>query len=260
MPNYNASKYIKYAIDSILNQTYTNIELIIVDDCSTDDSWNIIKSYAAKDKRIKHYRNTTNMKIAINRNIGLSKISKESRYVAMLDSDDISMSNRISKQVEFLESNICYGIVGSNIVIIDEYNNKIKTREYSDKDQGIIYIKNPLAQSTVMFSTDILKKVKGYNDKYEVAEDYDLWFRILDGTKKFKILQDNLIQYRISTTQTKNTKLKKTILNSIKIKLIYIKKNKMYKVKYFIRLILEMGLLFLPNKTILWLFSKIEYK
>jgi len=123
-PNYNCARFISETIESILNQTYENFEYIIIDDCSTDRSWQIIQNYANKDKRIKIYRNKKNLGIVRNRNKGFKKRSPQSKYFVIIDSDDVSLKNRIELQVRFLEDNPYYGLVGSNVIIIDE-NSKL---------------------------------------------------------------------------------------------------------------------------------------
>ena len=256
MPSYNTEKYIEDAIESILNQTYKNIELIVIDDGSTDDSWEIIQRYTSKDKRVINLRNKKNIGIVRTRNNGLVMVSDESKYVAMLDSDDIAMKDRIKKQVQFMEKNSEYGIVGSNIKIIDENNINTGERKYNNYD---IYIKNPLAQSSVLIRKNIFENAGLYDRKYVVCEDWDLWFRI-NSISKIGIMNEYLIQYRINSSQSKSNKLKLTILNSIKIKMKYMKKNNQYKLKYFIRLILESVLYILPSKLVLWLFKKMEYR
>ena len=101
MPTYNDEKYIAEAIESILNQTYKNFELIIIDDCSKDDNWKIISEYAKKDKRIKAYRNEKNRGISYNLNLAIKKAKGE--YIARMDGDDTCTSDRFEIEIKELE-------------------------------------------------------------------------------------------------------------------------------------------------------------
>ena len=118
-PNYNGSKFISETLESILGQTYSNFEYIIIDDHSNDDSWKIIQKYAKKDNRIKIYRNEKNLGITKTRNKGFHLSSTRAKYFAIIDSDDVALFDRIKIQIEFLEKNSDYGLVGSNIIIIN---------------------------------------------------------------------------------------------------------------------------------------------
>ena len=131
IPLYNREDYILTAIDSLTSQTYTNIEILVIDDCSSDNSVMLVKS--CKDKRVKLIENKKNMGISFTRNKGLRVSNGE--YVALLDSDDIAMSHRVATQVEFLEKNKNVGIVGSNRInfskntYIDESCHRIVPKE-----------------------------------------------------------------------------------------------------------------------------------
>ncbi|EAJ7443814.1 glycosyltransferase family 2 protein, partial [Campylobacter jejuni] len=100
MPCYNRQEYIVDAIESILNQTYSNFEFIIIDDCSTDNTYEIVKKYAENDKRIIVLKNEKNQGIvyALNRGFSIAK----GKYIARMDDDDISLPNRLEKQVEYM--------------------------------------------------------------------------------------------------------------------------------------------------------------
>ncbi|KKM91263.1 hypothetical protein LCGC14_1230270 [marine sediment metagenome] len=215
-PNYNNAKYISETIESILNQSYSNFEYIIIDDCSTDNSWQIIQRYAEKDKRIKIFRNIKNLGIVKTRNKGLNVRSPKSKYFAINDSDDVSKLNRLRIQVEFLEKNQDHGIIGSNNFIIDENSNKIGFRPYPLSDNEIrkkITRFNPISQSSVMIRTKVISQIGLYDENWNVCQDYDYWLRI--GINwKLSNLDTPLINYRISKTQVKITNLKETIINT----------------------------------------------
>ena len=215
-PNYNNSKFISETIESIINQTYSNFEYIIIDDCSTDNSWEIIQSYAKKDKRIRILRNEKNLGIVKTRNKGLRERSPKSNYFAIIDSDDVSKHNRLRTQVDFLEKNQDQGLVGSNIFIIDEDSNFIGFRQYPSIDNEIrkkITRFNPFSQSSIIIRISAINQVGLYDENWDVCQDYDYWLRI--GVNwKLADIDKFLVKYRISETQVKFTKLKETILNT----------------------------------------------
>ncbi len=239
MPNYNNEKYLASSIISILSQTYANYELIILDDASGDDSWTIIQEFANKNDKIRTFKNNENLHVVNTRNKGFQLSSNESKYFAIIDSDDISLPNRLEEQISFLESNKEYGIVGSDAIIIDENDDVIGYRSYPSKDYEIrkkILRFNPFAQSSIIIRKSILDQIGDYDPEWKACSDYDLWLRI--GQKsKFYNVKSNLIKYRISNTQMKSTNLKLTVQNTYRIQKKAIKKyeyedtfyNKIYR-------------------------------
>jgi glycosyltransferase involved in cell wall biosynthesis len=206
MPAYNSEKYIADAIDSILNQTFQDFELIVIDDCSKDKTWHIIQKYAQKDKRVVAIKNTKNLGISDNRNKAIS-ISK-GKYLAPLDNDDWSYPDRFAKQVEFLDNNPDIGIVGGSVEVYNETFTKLlyKNTFYPD-DKSLkkhIFRQLPFSHSSVMYRREIGLE-NPYSNKLCTAEDYDFYFRA--GIKhKFANLKDVLIKYRTSKTQESTTK------------------------------------------------------
>ncbi|WP_371803575.1 glycosyltransferase family 2 protein [Candidatus Lokiarchaeum ossiferum] len=214
-PNYNGSKYIAEAIESILNQDFVDFEYIIVDDASTDNSVAIIQEYATKDSRIRFFKNKENFGITKTRNLGFSLRSSKSKYFAILDDDDISLPNRISMQVRFLEKNLSYGMVGSNVIIIDENSKILGYRYYPQKDEDLrkaILKHNPFTQSSVMLRCSSIIEVGNYLLEWNGTEDYDYWLR-LGVNFKFANIYEPLVKYRLSSTQIKTKYLKQTINN-----------------------------------------------
>ncbi len=129
MPVYNREKYVRAAIESIIGQTYTNWEFIIVDDGSTDKTLEILQEYANQDKRIKILQNGENQGIAFSRNRGVQASS--GKYIAVMDSDDISFPKRLATEVEFMESHPQVVVVGSSSINIDDDGKTIGTFSYS---------------------------------------------------------------------------------------------------------------------------------
>ncbi|MFW6025205.1 MAG: glycosyltransferase family 2 protein [Candidatus Woesearchaeota archaeon] len=258
MPAYNASDFIEEAIDSILKQTYTNFEFIIIDDSSTDNTWEIINSY--NDKRIKAYQNKENSGVVKTRNRGFDIAKGE--YYAIFDSDDISMPNRLEEQVRFLEEHDDYGAVGSHIYIINEESNIIAKRkyitEYSKIKKNILW-ESPFAQPSVMIRKEVIDVVGYYKrEGYDRARDYDLWIRIYD---KYKIvnLDSFLLEYRVFSRQGKSTHLKETLKSTLQVKRKWLFKSNYINTLSILRYLAENILLLLPNKLILVVFKKMEY-
>ena len=176
MPVYNAEKYLKEAIDSILSQTYPNFELVVVNDGSTDSSREIILSYA--DPRIRLIENEKNSGIVFTRNVGL--MAAAGVYTATLDSDDIAVPDRLTRQVNFLETNLTHGMCGSFYTVIDGKGQVTKKVEFPVNHKDIIThltINNCFCNSTILVRSPLAKELK-YREQYDIVEDYELWYRI----------------------------------------------------------------------------------
>ena len=263
MPVYNTEKYVWEAIKSILSQSFKDFELVIIDDCSTDLSYEICKKYSDKDNRVKLYKNEKNIWVVKTRNRLFKKISKDSIYIAILDADDVAINYRLKKQLNFLENNLDYSIVGSNTNIINEDWKITWFRKYpkdNNKVTKIICKKSPLAQPAVMIRKSSLEDVGDYNEEFERCQDYELWFRFFDSWFKIWNIQENLLNYRVFSEQWKSKHLKLTLKNTIKIQKKYIFKKKYTSFSNIVYYFLENLLLLLPNTFILWLFKTLEYK
>lgn len=258
MSVYNTEKYLEEAILSILNQDFEDFELIILDDFSSDKSFEICQKFEKIDKRIKLFRNEKNMWISFTRNKLISLTN--TNFICTQDSDDISFKNRLSLLYNFLEHNKNYAVVSGNMEIIDEESEKIWERKYSQNIEKIILKKSPISNPASLFRKDIFLEVWGYDKELDYAEDYDLWLKIFSKWYKIWVLQDFVLKYRIRNNQTKSEKLKETLKNTIFIQKRAIKKyglkaNFSDKIYHF----LEKILLFLPEKFVLFLFKKLEY-
>ncbi|HMC84996.1 MAG TPA: glycosyltransferase family 2 protein [Chitinophagaceae bacterium] len=176
MPVYNAEKYLQSTIDSIINQDYPNLEIIVINDGSTDDSKKIILHN--KEPRIKYFENTENSGIVKTRNRGLDEAKGE--YIAVMDSDDIAFPERIKKQVDFLEKNPEYGMCGTYFQTIDGNDKLLKNVHFPSNDRdarSYLIVKNCFCHSTVMMRSKLAKELK-YDTGYDVVEDYQLWYKL----------------------------------------------------------------------------------
>jgi glycosyltransferase involved in cell wall biosynthesis len=176
MPVYNAEKYLNQAIDSVLHQSYENIELVIVNDGSTDSSKDIILSYT--DPRVRFFENEFNLGIVYTRNKGLEYAA--GKYVATLDSDDIALPERIEKQVDFLEKNQDHAMCGTFYKTIDSNGKFLKDVNFPSANKDIVthlLLGNCFCNSTIMARTQLTKELK-YTPGYDIVEDYELWYRM----------------------------------------------------------------------------------
>lgn len=192
MPVYNTKEeFLKESIESILNQTFQEFELIIIDDGSSNDVEGIVNNY--KDARIKFYKNEQNLGVAKTRNRLLDLAKGE--YCAWQDSDDIALPQRLEKQVEYLDKNLSISVLGTNW---ERFPNK-RVSNYPQFPMALDFIAGcVLSQPTVMFrAADFRKYDLKYNPELITSEDYDLWAR---GIKylSYASLQEPLLKYRTS--------------------------------------------------------------
>ncbi len=198
MPVYNGEKYLHEAIDSILSQTFGNFVFIIIDDGSTDKTVEIIKSY--NDNRIKLLLNEKHMGISYSLNKGI--LSSNTKYIARMDCDDISLPNRIKEQVNFMNENLDIGVCGTYVEIFGFNKNRIQKFPLKNKDIKFKLLSdNPLNHPTVIMRRNVLNE-NGllYNVNYDGAEDYDLWERLSVFTK-LENLPKVLLKYREHANQ-----------------------------------------------------------
>jgi glycosyltransferase involved in cell wall biosynthesis len=217
MPVYNGEKYLREAIDSILNQTFKDFEFLIINDGSTDSSQTIVESY--DDPRI-HLINQKNKGLSETLNIGLDLSNGE--YIARMDADDISMNNRLSEQVSFMDKNRDVGICGTFAIIIDKNGHgigRIVSPQKHEEIKAQLLFNTSLAHPSVIFRKSIFKihNLQYLNVK---SEDYELWVRSANITKLANI-NKFLIKYRYGVGISENINKNKCISSTNEI----IKKN-----------------------------------
>jgi glycosyltransferase involved in cell wall biosynthesis len=193
-PNYNCEHYIGQAIESVLAQTCVNWEMLIIDDCSTDGSYEKALEYAVKDSRIKLYRMEKNGGAARARNKAI-ELSK-GEYLAFLDSDDLWFPDKLEKQLQFMIENDCdfsfteYEHIDENNNILDKKSRVIKTLDYNK-----MLLHNFIGCLTVVYKQDLNNKI--YGPIVKVNNDYALFLQILKKSKNAKGIDECLAQYRI---------------------------------------------------------------
>lgn len=215
IPTYNCGKYIKQTLESILRQNYSDYELLIIDDGSTDNTEEIVKDF--KDHRIIYLKNECNLGIVKTLNKGITLAKGE--YIARMDADDIMLGNRLKEQVEFLDSRPDYGMVGGWYQVTDEAGNLMDslrtTQSHEDIKLGLLF-RNQFAHPAVTMRTHLVRKIK-YKQDFLYTEDYDLWCRMAEVTKVAN-LPKFYLSYRWYSSNTCNTKQKE--LKSTVVKLL----------------------------------------
>lgn len=257
MPAYNAEKFATKSIQSVLDQTFKNFELIIIDDASTDKTLEIIKNFQKKDSRIKIIKNNTNLKIAQSLNIGIN--SARANFIARMDIDDLAHPQRLELQYNLLMKNPKVAVVGSNIIIIDEYDKAILKRDYptdSKELKKIWFRYSPFAHPAIMIRKSVFKEYGGYKLGIYPCEDIDLWFEI--GSKyEFASISKPLLKYRFNAESSSHADLKAIEILTLKIRLNALKKHKYHFTffDFFYNLIQFVTLWIFPSGIRIWFYN-----
>ncbi len=175
---FNGERFIGQTIQSVLDQTFANWRLIIVDDQSTDQTAHIIADFAAKDSRIKLVKGN-HQGIAAAANRGLQEVCAP--FVARLDADDIAIPDRLATQLEFLRQNPTVVATGSDVQLIDTDNKTLRRRHMPERPESIrekLKTRNCIIHPSSMLRTSALQQIGGYREKFRNSEDYDLWLRL----------------------------------------------------------------------------------
>ncbi|MFH0702322.1 MAG: glycosyltransferase [bacterium] len=197
MPVYNGEKYLREAVESILNQTFTDFEFLIINDGSNDKSVEIIESY--KDKRILLAHNEANLGLIATLNKGLDLAQGE--YIARMDCDDISLPKRLEKQLKFMDNHQEVGVCGAWIEMFDE-KGSLDINKYSTDHDLIkckLFFLCTIAHPSVMLRKSFFQKHKlYYSDNYKHAEDFELWQRC-GFYFQLRNIPEVLVKYRINS-------------------------------------------------------------
>lgn len=194
IPLFNKVDFIKEAIDSVLNQTFQDFEIIVVDDGSTDGSQEIVKSYT--DKRIRFYQNEKNLGTAENANRCIELATAP--YIARLDADDVMLNNRLAIQYDFMEQHPEIGISSGSLELFGALN-EIKHLPLRPKQCfAELLFDTPIAQGASILRKEIIEEnnLRYINTGYNVGEDWLMWYRLSKVTQ-FSNVEDRLIRYRI---------------------------------------------------------------
>ena len=196
MPVYNGEKYVAEAIDSVLRQTFTDFEFIIVDDCSGDRSVEIARAFSEKDSRIRLILSERNAGAAAARNRALAAARGE--YIAMMDSDDLSLPERFQQQVGALVKRPEIGVLGTGARAVNQTLAPLYDFNLPQGHALIVvnlFIGSFIINPTVMIRRELLESVGGYEPGWRVAEDTELWSRLM-WRARFANLPETLLLYR----------------------------------------------------------------
>lgn len=213
LPTHNSESFIAEAITSILNQSYKNFEFIIIDDGSTDGTRKILSQFS--DPRIRIIEHPRNLGIVRSLNDGI--VAAKGKYIMRMDADDISMPQRIEKQLEFMEKNLDVGLCGSCMEVFGEKNYIWKAPETDLEIKTRLFFESPIAHPTVCIRKSILDKNQLiYKKDYQYVEDYKLWMEMSKVTKIGNI-QEVLLKYRMHRSQigVKKAKEQVKMLNKV---------------------------------------------
>lgn len=197
LPVWNGERFLVEAVTSVLSQTLENIELLIVDDGSTDATPGLVDDFARSDARVRVIRlGRGGIARALNTGIGEAR----GRYVARMDADDVALPSRLQKQLAYLDANAGCVAVGSAVQLIDEAGGSVGTNVYPEHHAAIAHMMThtwmtAMAHPTVVARRDALLAVGGYRAHREPSEDLDLWFR-LSAIGELANLREQLLRYR----------------------------------------------------------------
>ncbi len=219
VPCYNCEKLVVETIESIINQSYTEFEIIAIDDCSKDNTLNILKKLSAMDSRITVLKNENNLGVALTRNHGVEVAKGD--YIAFLDSDDVWHKDKLQIQMEYmLKNNV--DMTATSYDLYDETMEKLIS-SYEVVEQisyKTLLNENVIGLSTVVIKKEVFNKFKMTN-KY-IHEDYELWLKLLKNGFKIVGIKKPLVKYRVLYSSRNASKL-----NSLKgrVKILYYEEN-----------------------------------
>lgn len=206
MPAYNAEKYIEKTINSVLNQSYDNFELIVIDDGSKDNTAEIIIAMANKDKRIHFFQNAKNLGVSVTRNYGISLANTD--WIAFLDSDDMWTSDKLDKQIKLISNNERVNLLFTGSSFVDEND---KPYSYVLQIPEEVKYKELLKQNIISCSSVLVKKqcLSGLKmERDDMHEDFAMWLKILKKENCAYGINEPLLIYRLSKNSKSGNKIK----------------------------------------------------
>jgi len=256
---YNGERYIREAITSILSQTYSDFELLVIDDGSSDATPEILSEYA-KDSRVRVVRQTNSgVNAAARRGV------QEARgaYIAIMDADDRSQPERLEKQVAFLDGNPDHVLVGSAMRIINEGGEPIGYRRYPLDDESLraeTIIHNPFGHSTICFRRAEALACGNYTDEFDGAEDFDFNVR-LRMLGKAANLPEALVDYRVHKGAFKVERLRTQLRDTIRLReLLHSRYGYRYGLKARLVDLIQRLLMIVPPSIVTRLFQMIYFR
>lgn len=217
MSVYNGEAYLKETIESVINQTFKNWEFIIINDCSTDSSPQILNDFAVKDERIKVYTNEVNLKLpaSLNKAVSLSK----GKYIARMDADDICLPDRFEKQYKFMEKNSDVSLSSCRFMTMKNgvyMSGGAGGRCDNEALRALLLVRNPILHPGIIAKAEVMKKLN-YDTTLTCTEDLELWTRMVMENQKMEILPECLMLYRLHDKQITSTTLERQHTEVLKI-------------------------------------------
>jgi glycosyltransferase involved in cell wall biosynthesis len=260
MPVYNAQSFVAEAIESILQQTYRNFELVIVDDASTDASWSIVQKYVRRSNKIKAVR----LKKNVNRggdgagNVAFQHTNPRSKYIARIDADDIALPKRLEVQVRYMEKHADIAVLGSSVDIINDEGTVVGRKKVASKHSEIYkkyFEVHPMIHPTLMVRRDELLDEKNmYKLELNANNDYLTFSHMISQGKKFHNLSEKVLLYRVHDTNDSLANIKRTFFNTLTIRKLMVTKYG-YKPalrSWFVLFAQVMALTLIPEKVLLF--------
>ena len=222
MSVYNGEDYLAETVESVLCQTFTEWEFIIINDCSTDNTSKILAEYASKDARVKVHTNKTNLRLPSSLNKALSLA--EGKYIARMDADDICMPDRLQKQYDFMEANPNVDLSSCRFLTLKNgvySSGGCGGKGESESIKALLLVTNPILHPGIIAKADVIKEL-GYDKNFTCTEDMELWTRFVLNNKRVEILSEYLMIYRLHDKQITETTLDKQKNEVIKIQKTYL--------------------------------------
>ncbi len=221
MSVYNGETYLEEAIGSVVAQTFKNWELIVINDCSTDSTSDILAAFAAKDDRIKVYTNEVNLKLPTSLNKAISLCS--GKYIARMDADDICLPERFERQYEFMQQNPDVSLSSCRFLTVKNgvYSSGGCGGRCDDKAlKAMLLVTNPILHPGVIAKAEVMKRLN-YDTTLTCTEDLELWTRMVIENEKIQILDEYLLIYRLHDKQITSTTLERQHTEVLKIQQKY---------------------------------------
>jgi glycosyltransferase involved in cell wall biosynthesis len=248
--------YFRQAIESVLAQTLTAFELIIVEDPSAASGRAVLAGL--DDARIRYFTNETRTSLPRQYNRGLAET--RGRFIARFDADDVCEPQRLQRQLDFLLAHPDVDVVGSCLTIIDEHSRVVGHRRYPLEHKAILSAIrrfNPIANSSVMFRREVYERFGGKRDAPLPAQDYEWYSRLASGGARFANLAEPLVRYR-QYGQMKPSKLRGTLQTTLEVKNMYWRTG--MDVRSRAMMVVERGLLLLPAWLVYRMFRAVRYR
>ena len=223
MSVYNGETYLKEAIESVINQTFENWELICINDCSTDSTSKILAEFALADERIKVHTNEVNLKLPTSLNKAISLSS--GKYIARMDADDICLPDRFEKQFKFMEENKDIALSSCRFMTVKNgvyMSGGAGGRCDNDAIRAMLLVSNPILHPGVIAKAEVVK-IFNYDPMLTCTEDLELWTRMAMENQKMAILPECLLIYRLHDKQITSTTLERQHTEVTKIQQKYYK-------------------------------------